>query len=300
MSKVALLYHFPCTDGFGASYVFWKKFKDDLLLFPIQPNADIPDIPDDVEQVFMADIALDREKTLELKRRHPSLIVLDHHLSNKDVLEDLEFCHFDMNHSGAMLAWLHLFPDEDPPLLIKLVEDRDIWKWEIADSHKLLLAIDSYEMSFGKWSFLEQHLQTEAGYNRLLAEGKAIERFRRFLFNDITRHVHKRNIGGVKIDCINMATFLKGDFASFMLDEFDLEVASAYYFNGKKYTFSLRSKESVNVAKIAEMYGGGGHAQAAAFQIESLADLEIRWWKRQWICLQRIWKRITRHLWRKP
>ncbi len=37
---------------------------------------------------------------------------------------------------------------------------------------------------------------------------------------------------------------------------------------GKKVIVSLRSDGSVDVAKIAQMYGGGGHAVAAGFSWE--------------------------------
>lgn len=32
-----------------------------------------------------------------------------------------------MTHSGAMLTWFYFFPEIEPPLLIKYIEDRDIW-----------------------------------------------------------------------------------------------------------------------------------------------------------------------------
>jgi phosphoesterase RecJ-like protein len=36
-----------------------------------------------------------------------------------------------------------------------------------------------------------------------------------------------------------------------------------------RYHVSLRSEGNVDVAKIASNFGGGGHASAAGFQIES-------------------------------
>jgi nanoRNase/pAp phosphatase (c-di-AMP/oligoRNAs hydrolase) len=154
-------------------------------------------------------------------------------------------------------------------------------------------------MSFGKWAFLEKHLETEAGYQRLIAEGKAVERFRRFLFNNVSKSVHKLNIGGIEFDCINMSTFLRGDFATFVLQQHEVPVAAAYYYNGENYYFSLRSDGSVNVAEIAGKYGGGGHKAAAAFRIKSITDLEMRWWKRQKILARNSLKRIFKPFFKK-
>ena len=41
------------------------------------------------------------------------------------------------------------------------------------------------------------------------------------------------------------------------------------FINMNRYHVSLRSDSSVDVAKIASKFGGGGHTSAAGFQIES-------------------------------
>ena len=49
----------------------------------------------------------------------------------------------------------------------------------------------------------------------------------------------------------------------------EIKNGAGKFTNMNRYHVSLRSDSSVDVAKIAEKFGGGGHASAAGFQIES-------------------------------
>jgi nanoRNase/pAp phosphatase (c-di-AMP/oligoRNAs hydrolase) len=57
----------------------------------------------------------------------------------------------------------------------------------------------------------------------------------------------------------------------------DNPFGATYYYDGQKYIFSLRSDdnnpEAVDVSKIAKFYEGGGHKNAAGFELESLLIL---------------------------
>lgn len=53
----------------------------------------------------------------------------------------------------------------------------------------------------------------------------------------------------------------------------DVEVAMfAYQLEDNKYKVSLRSKNRVDVSEIAVIFGGGGHARAAGFDVAGTAD----------------------------
>jgi phosphoesterase RecJ-like protein len=49
----------------------------------------------------------------------------------------------------------------------------------------------------------------------------------------------------------------------------EIKNGAGKFANMNRYHVSLRSDSSVDVAKIAAKFGGGGHASAAGFQIES-------------------------------
>ena len=58
-----------------------------------------------------------------------SLLVIDHHKTAQKELCDIpkKYQIFNMNKSGAVLAWEYFFPDEEVPLLFLYIQDRDIW-----------------------------------------------------------------------------------------------------------------------------------------------------------------------------
>jgi oligoribonuclease NrnB/cAMP/cGMP phosphodiesterase (DHH superfamily) len=135
--KTLCIYHGNCADGFGAAWVVRKALGEQVEFFPGVYQQEPPDVTG--WDVILVDFSYKRaviEKMLELAA---SITIIDHH---KTAIEDLrEFttlvdgrqinCIFDTSHSGAMLAWLHFFPGQEPPALIRHIEDRDLWKFDL-------------------------------------------------------------------------------------------------------------------------------------------------------------------------
>ena len=66
----------------------------------------------------------------QIEAKVSKLVVLDHHKSAAEKLTGYQcrcgVVHFDMNKSGARLAWEFFHPDKPVPGLIRYIEDRDI------------------------------------------------------------------------------------------------------------------------------------------------------------------------------
>ena len=102
--KKLVLFHANCNDGFGAAWVAHRKFGSDAKYQPVQ-YGDAP--PRNVEgrEVYILDFSYKRDVLLALHEQAESLLVLDHHMTAKDDLEGLEFAQFDLERSGATIAW---------------------------------------------------------------------------------------------------------------------------------------------------------------------------------------------------
>ena len=59
--------------------------------------------------VFIVDFSYPRTILEEMEESAESLVVIDHHKTAEEDLRGLDYCHFDMTHSGAYLAWEYLF-----------------------------------------------------------------------------------------------------------------------------------------------------------------------------------------------
>jgi oligoribonuclease NrnB/cAMP/cGMP phosphodiesterase (DHH superfamily) len=208
-----------------------------------------------------------------MEEKANSLVVLDHHKSAEETCGDLDFCHFDMNHSGAYLAWDYLFPDDNIPLLISYVEDRDLWKWELPHTEEVLSAVDSFEKTFENWDMLHGYLDAAESirWKKVKNMGEGILQYKRNLIKSLLANSYKTNILGNEVPIVN-APFFQSEMASFLAE--GQPFAAAYYFDGEGYKFSLRSKEDgADVSKIASKFGGGGHKNASGFRVTDLTVL---------------------------
>jgi oligoribonuclease NrnB/cAMP/cGMP phosphodiesterase (DHH superfamily) len=127
--KTLCIYHGGCDDGFGAAYAVWKKFGYEVEYYPATHGGPIPDVND--RDVIMVDFSYKRNVLLQLIGKCKSMVILDHHKTAEADLDGLEdpklTLVFDMQRSGATIAWDHFHPDTPRPVLIRYVEDRDLW-----------------------------------------------------------------------------------------------------------------------------------------------------------------------------
>ena len=74
-------------------------------------------------------------------------------------------------------------------------------------------------------------------------------------------------LNGYKCYAVNMALMGTDDFVIPNVDDYDLLVS--FSFDGKVWSYSLRS-EKIDCAELAAKYGGGGHKGAAGCSSEKL------------------------------
>ena len=60
-------------------------------------------------------------------------------------------CCFNMNKSGAMLAWDHYFPGQEPPQLLRHSEDRDLWLFKLEGTREIQANLFSSPYDFEVW-----------------------------------------------------------------------------------------------------------------------------------------------------
>ena len=271
MSNTLVLYHAGCPDGFGSAWAFYQKYGKKAEYRPVRYGEPYPDVTG--KSVFIVDFSYPRVILEEMRQSAESLVVLDHHKTAEEDLRGLDYCHFDMAHSGAYLAWEYLFGTEEMPLLISYVEDRDLWKWELEGSEEILSAVDSYKKTFDNWNYLNSMLQTEGSkdWQSIFDSGAAILRYKNSLVKSLSKRSYRLRIGQEDILTLNSSMF-QSELGNLLSE--DEPYAAIYYWNGDKFVFSLRSKENgVDVSSVAKKFGGGGHKNAAGFSISSLEEL---------------------------
>jgi oligoribonuclease NrnB/cAMP/cGMP phosphodiesterase (DHH superfamily) len=267
MNKLCI-YHGNCADGFTAAWAVWKRYPD-AEFHAAHYGQPPPDCTDRV--VIMVDFSYKRPVLLEMAKQAITILILDHHKSAEADLVDLPEnvnAIFDMERSGAMLAWNYYHGTINPaPRLVEHVQDRDLWRFKLAGTRPFQANLFSMEYTFSDWEFVNNLCQNEEGYWSFIAQGEAIERKHFKDVNELIKSAATRTtIASFDVPVLNAPYFYSSDAGHIMGT--NEPFAACYYDNANGRVYSLRSEENgEDVSKIAALFGGGGHQHAAGFQL---------------------------------
>jgi len=256
--KTHILYHGTCADGFGGAWAAWKRLGDTAEYIPVQYGQPRPEVPEGAP-LYLVDFSYSREIILALRDRHPALTILDHHKTAQEALAGHDFAIFDMEKSGAMLAWKHFHPGQAPPPLILYVQDRDLWRFELPSSREVSAGLWSLPMTFEAWD--------AASVPNLAQDGSAILRYMGQQTAMICSQAREQSLGGHTVPVVN-ATSLWSEVGEELIRRFpDAPFAASYFETARGLRkWSLRSRGSFDVSAVAKQFGGGGHRNAAGFE----------------------------------
>ena len=278
--KPLILFHGRrCPDGFGAALAAWLFYEGQaefrgLDHGEIQSADDLGEL--EGRAVYVLDFAFGPELLAQIESRVAKLVVLDHHKSAAEKLQGYQcrcgVVHFDMNKSGARLGWEFFHADKPVPGLIRYIEDRDIWKWEFAESASFLAALDMEPRTFERWAEIAAF--TPEQEQAFMARGGAMDEKYQKLCADIAdgaQVVVFNGFQGLMVNCPGMFHSQVGDLLSRQSGSF----AFMWHANRKGVKVGLRSRSEFNCIPLAESFGGGGHAQACGFKMgnERLVEL---------------------------
>ena len=254
-----VIYHANCADGFGAAWAAWKVLKDAAIYLPVQYGEEPPYQQCEGKAVCIVDFSYPKEMLLRLDDCANGLAVLDHHKTAQRDLDGLSFATFDMDHSGAMLAWKYFHHDSAPPLFIEYIQDRDLWQWALPQSREVSAALHSYPYEFSVWDDLSMNV------NQLRLEGVVLLRAKDQLVKRMADHAVVGNVGGHQVHIVNATVFFSEVGEELCLRYPDEPFAAYYFDRTDRRQWGLRSRGDFDCSVVATLYGGGGHPGAAGF-----------------------------------
>ena len=264
-----VLYHGRCPDGLGAAWAVREILGDKAEYIPMEYDVSPPNVSG--RDVVIVDFSFKPMTMRILEEQAKSVVLLDHHATAKDMLADYQcLCgsthlQFDMNRSGAMMAWNHFHPGKAPPLLLHHIQDRDIWTWKDPASKPFLQQLDTMPLTF---ETLDKVANLDnAGYKAFVDKGRGLcEQFDTFCqgFMEIAQPLHIDGIDGAQVSASHHFTSEVGNLLSKKTGTF-----AAIWYVQKPGTIkvSLRAIDETDVGAIAVRFGGGGHKHAASFRI---------------------------------
>lgn len=264
MTPDLCIYHGACDDGFGAAFAVWKATNRDVTFFPGVYGEDPPDVTG--LNVAIVDFSYKRPVMISLSRKAKTILVLDHHKTAQADLDGLSVecpnvtVEFDMERSGAVMAWQHFMAGKPVPLFFSYLMDRDLWLKKLPDSDAFTLALRSYAQDFNLWDKIYDNPKS------IIAEGRSIHRYFRTLVETAKSHAYFKDLGGYRVPVVNASMFMSSEVAGELADGHPF--AGVYTESETHTLWSLRSRapDGMDVSEIAKQFGGGGHKHAAGFK----------------------------------
>ena len=267
-----VIYHGrKCPDGFASALAAWLFYGDKAEYLPLD-HGDISAVEDlpalEGRAVYILDFSFSADILRAIDDRAARLVMLDHHKSAAEKLTGFScrcgVVHFDMDKSGARLAWEFFHPEVPVPALVRYVEDRDIWTWQYPESAGFLAALDMEPFDFVRWQEIAAFNPAELA--DFMARGNAMdEKFKKLVTDmvDAAQPLTFNGHQGLMVNVPGVFHSLLGNLLSEKCGSFALMWSAAK--GGIKV--GLRSQAGFDCIPLAESMGGGGHAQACGFRM---------------------------------
>jgi hypothetical protein len=288
-----VFYHASCRDGTASAMIcalaagYWGENQPKFYSVQYGNKWYESLIPE--EGHLFVDITPPRNRWEEWKEFSP--VVLDHHISSKYITEGLGGIYGNEDESGAILAYKHIFVPRIPYLEKRL---GNIWSekhqlMEKIDRFAHLISIrDTWKRDSPDW---EEACHLDAGMSVLepkelvqralkwdVPNYMDISQFGRHIYGNRMRRAHVtlksskiHEIKGKKILIFNTQDSSTSDMCD-LFNESGIDLSIGYFYSSsfqeESLQVSLRSKV-MDVSRISESFGGGGHKNASGFRIKS-------------------------------
>lgn len=265
------IYHIADHDGKGSAAIV-KNLYPETELYGLNHDMEIPyeEIAKH-DKVIVCDISLPIDYMFELSEKI-DFTWIDHHVSVIEQYEKkiAEGCKpikgiRKIGTAAIILTWKYFYPDKRVPLGIKLLGLNDIFDLEDKRVRPFEYAVQALGVNKPTERIWKEIINDTINVNEMVERGRAI-----------LQYIHNRNyrlvrgqafvseFEGYKCICANMPQGYSEFYDSLdNIDDYDVMVN---FFMNKKNLWNLSfytAKDHINVSKLAEKFGGGGHAKAA-------------------------------------
>lgn len=284
MKKCYIIYHSRDLDGVCSGAIANMALEDDYetVLIGWDYGQPIPEVPKG-SKVVMLDISFPKEVMIEWNDKM-DLTWIDHHITKIEELQGVPIKgRQEEGLAACELAWMWFFHSDSMPPGVEMLGVYDTWRkdsidfdWEKEvlpfqfgmralplDPEKLQLSrmiefgglyCDAVIQGGREWilPYIDE-------YNGKIARDKSFET----VINDWN------------VICLNTNFSNSGAFKG-IYDPKRHDAMLVFSYNGDHWTVSMYStKEEINVGEFCKSMGGGGHKNAAGFQIYDISEIGL-------------------------
>lgn len=267
--KTVILYHGSgCPDGFGAAYAAWRKFGDEAEYIALG-RGELPD-PEVVrgKEAYFLDFCYSKDVMDQFAAAATRLVVLDHHVGVKDVVESMPEHIFDNDRSGAGISWDYFHPGVARPKLLDYIEDGDLFRFRYPETRAIGTFIEVQPYEFAVWDAIVRKFDDATSYAAMMEKATNYAEYFELLANLAADHAKLVSFEGYEVyyataHPLKSMKSLVGNILCRKKGPFALVVAA----HPHGYGVSIRGDGTVDLTKIAQKFGGNGHHDASGFLI---------------------------------
>lgn len=274
-TDIVVIYHAHCYDGFGGAWAAWKKFGESATYIPAKYGQAFPDGLEDKE-VYIVDFSYEHGLLPQIEAIARRLVVIDHHASAEPHVTACKEYIFDIDHSGAYLAWQYFHPTEAIPLFIEYLSEADIFKMTLPNAEEIIAYLHMLPQTFASFENMRAEIEDELKREKAVEKGKLLMMYRDKVLEPALGSVNFVCLAGHIIPAVNMCFPISE--VSHALHEVYKEhppISLSYRYNDGEWKCSLRADteklkemgKDYNCFTIAQQFGGGGHPGAAGFSL---------------------------------
>lgn len=255
-----VIHHGDCPDGSAAAHAVRMRHPH-VEVFPANYHEPPPDVAG--RHVAVVDFAYPLEVTQRMVASAASIIILDHHDTAREALENLPEAIFDMTHSGVMVTWDFFHPGEEPPWLFPYIEDRDLDRWVLPNSREIG-AFFQLHAPFTPESIAKL---LETPKEQVLREGAVAKRTVDAYCLATRKFSSSISFFGHRARICNSTRWGVSELATALMDD-EHPIGIVWFLDHTNVVrMSFRSREDIHVGHLAKRLGGGGHPQSAGCEV---------------------------------
>ena len=295
---------FAAWTGLGdeAEYVPMQYGKEDESFWRLEDGQFDSEFQILNREIYILDFSFSKWVMEGLFSLAKCVVWLDHHASafkehgftpnapGEPAVEPLTHHHvvLDNNKSGAMLAWEYFHPGTEVPMLIQHIDDRDRWQFKLSGTKEFHAGLWSRPFSFDAWAriYFEPDYEDMA-IQYTISEGNIILRAHDQNVQSVVKGSAREcwikapepiDLPGSFLDEVTQGwQGLAANCPPHLTSDVGHELANQSGTFGLCWTLgqsgtvakcSLRSNGEYDVSAIARTFGGGGHRNAAGFEVD--------------------------------
>lgn len=272
-----VIYHANCSDGLSAAAVA-KMAMPNAILIPGTygfPKFNFQDC-----YIYFVDFSYKKDDMKILLEKNQNVVLIDHHKSAIEETEDLLFEHanfsrfiaFNNEKSGVGLACEYWRYGQEVPYAYQLIQDRDLWTWEL-NGKNILKVIDTFYprtvesyIELGKLSKEEVLALEPRGQDLVALEDNLEEQ----MIKDSTTYINIFEY--TDIPCLNVHGSFVSNIGNKIMTKYpETPFVLLWQVTKKGIKISIRSTdENEDASQIAQRFApnGGGHHNAAGVLLD--------------------------------